>query len=146
MEDQYISFETAILAKEKGFSFDVDLDDYIDNGGLMFFGQNYKNKNYKLPLSLLFWHTSPNTQQWVDLNLPCPTQSLLKKWLRDKYNIDIVVYPVQMKINDKIIEQFSNIEYSYYFFKNGIQFDVFDNPDTYEKILEKGLIKALNLI
>ena len=63
MREELIKFDTAILAKEKGF--DYDTDDY------------YSSKTKV---------TSVSYNEY-----PAPTQSLLQKWLREKHNIHIVV-------------------------------------------------------
>ena len=61
MEDTLITFETAKLAKEKGFEFKV-VWEYI-----LGFKNNHERDKY------------------------LPTQSLLQKWLREKHNIIVLV-------------------------------------------------------
>ena len=61
MEDTHITFETAKLAKEKGFEFRV-MWEYI-----LGFKNNYERDKY------------------------LPTQSLLSKWLREQHNIIVLV-------------------------------------------------------
>jgi hypothetical protein len=150
MQEQLITFETAKLAKEKGFKFDVDLDDYVVNGGLMFFGKNYKDPNYILPLNLLFWETSPNTQQWIDIDVHCPTQSLLQKWLREVHNIDVEPYLIVMtKNNDIVVEQdFDMKDYTYFLKHKGISQFAGNSgvKGSYEESLEVGLQEGLKLI
>ena len=66
MEEQLISFETAKLAKEKGFeklcNFSYDEDEII----------------------------TANCEQAY--NFVAPTQSLLQKWLREKHNFHICIW------------------------------------------------------
>ena len=62
MEEQLISFETAVLAKEKGFEFRV-VWEYI-----LGFKEDSERDKY------------------------LPTQSLLAKWLREKHNIHLIAY------------------------------------------------------
>ena len=62
MEDTRVTFETAKLAKKKGFEFRV-VWEYI-----LGFKNNYERDKY------------------------LPTQSLLAKWLREKHNIHLIAY------------------------------------------------------
>jgi hypothetical protein len=62
MEDTLITFETAKLAKEKGFEFKV-VWEYI-----LGFKNNHERDKY------------------------LPTQSQLAKWLREKHNIHLIAY------------------------------------------------------
>ena len=123
MEDQLISFETAKLAKEKGF------DERINN----FYNQNG---------NLLY-----NLQQNRNLHsggASAPSQSLLQKWLREVHNIFIEVNFIAY-IPDKA-------QYAAYIkslsSKNmgEILLDGFTIFDKYEEALEQGLYEALKLI
>lgn len=128
MIDRVISFETAILAKEKGFP-QIRLDDvknhYNEHGnlnGTILFAKQYIKDN-KLSGKSCFMNS-----------YVAPTQSLLQKWIRENYGIDLWVekYP-----NDKIYHP---------------QCPMRDNPNgigyfhTYEDALEAVLVIALNLI
>ena len=68
MEDTLITFETAKLAKKKGF-----LKEWADLA--------YKKDDQKL---------YGDTGIYTDY--PAPTQSLLSKWLREKHNIHLIAY------------------------------------------------------
>ena len=68
MEDTRITFETAKLAKKKGF-----LKEWADLA--------YKKDDQKL---------YGDTGIYTDY--PAPTQSLLSKWLREKHNIHLIAY------------------------------------------------------
>lgn len=74
--DELVSFETAKLAKEKGF--DVQTFDWYDYTG------NYHKGFYPHEL-----HECPRYKEYY-----APTQSLLQRWLRDKKNIDIAIVPL----------------------------------------------------
>jgi hypothetical protein len=65
MTDQLISFETARLAKEKGFK-EQTVQMYNDKGKLAF---------------------------WTECTILAPTQSLLQRWLREEHGIDICILP-----------------------------------------------------
>ena len=76
---------------------------------------------------------------------PAPTQSLLQKWLREKYNIYVEI----------IVDQTSKPKFCYgitgYKDKvgcfNALHFRTFSDLEyTYEKALEAGLFHALELI
>lgn len=71
MEEQLVSFETANLAKEKGF---VD----------MAIPQIYIGKGVLWDYSV---HGSCSNYNYVE----APTQSLLQKWLREEHSIHICV-------------------------------------------------------
>ena len=122
MEDQLISFETAKLAKEKGFSnkvlyyYDDDKEKKIN---LNKYGPITKNSN-----------TGVNSTS-------APTQSSLQKWLREVHKIHIMV------------ESFNDDTYwatLVYDFHSGeeTEGDVEDN--SYEETLEKALNFALTKI
>ena len=122
MKDQLISFETAILAKEKGY----DQSPYkTDNA----YGPEYTDgSNIKLRSSSLF---NPNSNTAV-----APTQSILQKWLREEHNIIVLVDTFLGKFICKV----NNIIVT-----NNRTGDIL-KYDTYEKALEIGLIEGLNRI
>jgi len=118
MEDQLIAFETAKLAKEKGFNEKTNFAFYYDGT------QTWNDPGY-------------------DILIARPTQSLLQKWLREKYRIDITVwirfdqsYGVLLckdrnRIGEEIIISVTS--------KNL-------GNNLYELALEQGLYEALKLI
>jgi hypothetical protein len=112
MKEQLITFETAKLAKEKGFNelctFCYDLES----------NKNIAKTNYR------------NSESRVG-NLSAPTQSLLQKYLREKYGIKVYCVPNNHDIN----------RWHVYVDRKPIF-----NDFNYEKVLEKGLYKALKLI
>ena len=121
MEEQLISFETAKLAKEKGFDYyseslycSVYLDNYELYNDMCVPLQHEKLEQYK-----------------------APTQSLLQKWLREVHNIIVYV----KKDFDSLSEYFEMD-----IVKNNESFTEFEHFGSWEIALEKGLQKALNLI
>lgn len=94
MNEQLISFKTAILAKEKGFEFN-----------------NKRSQN--------------------DYQGEYPTQSLLQKWLREEYKINVYCMPCLYDEN-------------LWFHNIASRFKVF--VGTYEEALEDGLYQTLKLI
>lgn len=119
MKDELIEFETAKLAKEKGFNNAVKgMPRYEPDGTISASG---------------FW----------DYNLAAPTQSLLQRWLREVHGIDVDVWcnasgwGVDLnKTNGTCIKGhvLDNVETDSGMF------------ETYEEALEAGLLEALKLI
>lgn len=117
MEDQLISFETAKLAKEKGFNLHVDYLYYIQNVVLHRAGNI--NPKYKEPIH----------NDWVSV----PTQSLLQKWLRNNHNIHIK------------LEWYEDGDWEYWLI--GDMFSYQEDGEyysSYEEALEEGLKGALS--
>jgi len=111
-KEQRISFATAKLAKEKKFSW-MHADFYIDKR---------ENGDYT--------------------DLPCVPQSLLQRWLRDNYSIEMSIRPFyetlpvrkRTYVCDAIeIERTGHVIKSH-------------RCDTYEEALEEGLQNGLKLI
>jgi hypothetical protein len=129
MKDKLISFKTAKLAKEKGF--DEECGDFfeIDNES------NILSSSHGLAVI-----KRNNIKHFIS----APTQSLLQKWLREKYHI--VVQPMFIGGLTKATSWYDFIYYS----------NLTDGEDdkkivdlkykTYEEALEKGLQEALKLI
>jgi predicted transcriptional regulator len=122
MEAQLISFETARLAKYKGFNINTyysyrKFDDHIET----------------------FHHDKNNDVFTKSSYVPAPTQSLLQKWLREKHNIHVWLIPAEV---DKTYRAYVSF---------GIKLDLLENLRTksffnYEEALEDGLQEALKLI
>lgn len=130
MKEELISFETAKLAKENGF--DLVVHAFYDKNMCIDETMYHNWNEYKAAYS-------------------APTQSLLQKWLREKYNKYVKVHPVY---RDEKIQW----EYVIFFldepllsgtdgFKN--RMSLLDYPyywETFEEALENGLQEALKLI
>jgi hypothetical protein len=130
MKEELIVFETAKLAKEKGF--DWDCESY------------YKPNTKELPSNLngkRSWnHVVPAKEYYS-----APTQSLLQKWLREKHNIHIPVNWVYKKSYDTDVDWHYNVKGIGLTSNNLIDLDE-TKFNTYEKALEVGLLEALKLI
>ena len=142
IEEQYVSFETAKLAKEKGF------DEEFEN---MHVWNNFKGEiledvsGYNMKNS----HLCKNSYS-------APTQSLLARWLREKHHIHVIPFPNGCDNNGKSIYG-CNI---WYVDINGTEFGVHfpcypiyihgNNSSrkrvSYEEAMEAGLQVALNLL
>ena len=132
MKEQLISFETAKLAKEKGF--------FQETNRLEIPYYNYKGE-FKGDVSDWRIRKYIRGENTSDIEfVSAPTQSLLAKWLREQHNIYVT-------------SQIGNLDfintYHYeirYIDKNKFMCKVNGNFKTYEEALEIGLQKALKLI
>lgn len=124
MIDQLISFETAKLAKEKGFSIPTETC-WIETRSPLF----------KSP-----FHTVRNKVGYITEGCDYinePTQSLLQKWLREVHNIHLMVRRSQLNMWKCFYEkETSNSTCTWWS----------NSTTTYESALEQGLIEALKLI
>ena len=123
MKEELISFETAKLASE--VCFDI-ITKYI-------YCSEYKNR-------YLNTYTCSEQMYW------CPTQSLLQKWFREKYEFELWVQPVVEGIPE--YEAYKEYKYIYLGFskKTGEGFSGGSKNASFERTLEIGLQEALNLI
>lgn len=123
MEEQLITFETAKLAKEKGFDIKVETF-YMGDSEENFLHNAGKKDNWNNHKCLL-------NESELSNDYSAPTQSLLQKWLREEHGIDVYCMPV----GDDSYKWYNNI--------------ASHNPvltGTYEEALEVGLQEALKLI
>lgn len=136
MKEQLIEFETAKLAKEKGFNW-MTKDGYridLDGEGELWEGWDlWLSDHYHFRLEKL-------------QNVAAPTQSLLLKWLREVHKIYIEISVQEAEVVAtwywKIFTH-RDVGKGLIWIKadsNGIK------TSTYEEALEKGLQKALKLI
>lgn len=138
----YITLKTALLAKLLGF--DWECDNVYENSEcvkLMYYegdGTGYtKNGNSGIGTT--------------EIDCTAPTQSLLHRWLREEYNIDVVITPERFKdgINYCVqAEQFDlSSDDSYAFVVKGSSlFNDNGEYPAYELAMEKGLYEGLKLI
>jgi hypothetical protein len=132
MKEEFINFETAKLAKEKGFDVETNDSYVLNSSNQNKFHEGMGCNNYK-----------------TDLPFICaPTQSLLQKWLRDIHSIDITVitnyvdsgriYYVGLSYVNK--DNLVDIWFSKDITHQNIEYK------THEQALEKGLFKSLKQI
>jgi hypothetical protein len=127
MKDDLISFETAKLAKEKGFDEKVYRE--YDKSGYL----RCTSKSADVVLG-------PYDELLKSIEYPASTQSLLQKWLREECNINIDI-------------RANAVSGLYYFFYLSQTSDPFytlfvseKDSDTYEEALEYALKESLKLI
>lgn len=123
MEEKLVSFNTAKLAKEKGF--DISTNKYWCN--------------YYIDEPFNKWKLLPTEELSISfMEFAAPTQSLLQKWLREVHNIHLVIKPrFKGDLNNPIVDYSYNGE-------KGDRNNIF--YPTYEEALEVGLQEALKLI
>lgn len=137
MEEQLISFETAKIAKEKGFDEKVYRE--YDKSGYL----RCTSKSADVVLG-------PYDELLKSTEYPAPTQSLLQKWLREVHNIIVTSKPYQDDVSNETDE---DIEFQT-LWENEIldvkdSYNIFsDNTfyHSYEEALEIGLQESLKLI
>ena len=149
MKEEIVSFETAKLAKKKGFSLHIE-----DNIQLyQWYDENGKLHSYETIVSKKFG-TNPyrkmdasdfeakliSMDNSLDNVILAPTQSLLQKWLREKHNIEIIIKPIYDYVTLKVYSYTNSVLNRY----GAMQYD--SSETTYEETLEKGLQEALKLI
>ena len=139
MKEKLISYNTARLAKEKGFN---EPCTYWNDGEqeTMFVGHRMD--------STLTNSDIDNNPFYKRIPFSCtiPTQALLQKWLREKYELELWVQPVVEGIPE--YEAYKEYKYIYLGFsrKTGEGFSGGSKNASFEKTLEIGLQEALDLI
>lgn len=143
--EKRISYQTAKLAKEKGFDWETTYYHSIYNG---VYDENDLKKGYSGSANpKTNWNADKKYDSDVDL-YSAPTQSYLQKWLRDKFNIHVT--PDETFTYALI----TNIGYYARVYKpnpeNDYGFEILYSADSfcgyYEEALEEGLYNALLLI
>ena len=132
MKDEVVGFETAKLAKEKGF-------DAIVSCGYTDEGLEYRPSYWDIDCDVNEIVLKNDSLDKDTAKYLAPTQSLLQRWLREVHSIDCWIAPFIGEDEEC---------YSGIIFKNKqdafIDEDVFGN--SYEESLEKLLQEALKLI
>lgn len=139
MEDQLVSFELAELANSKGFRLTKNSNPeyYGDDINYDLFTEYWYND--KKELESIAYPGDEGLSDYVSKEnchslILAPTQSLLQKWIRENYKIQILIQHHYL-VHDEI-------KYSYQIndIKNRTAYN------TYEEALEAALFEALNLI
>jgi len=166
MKEELISFETAKLAKEKGFNIPVPKY-YLSNGSLkVSFEDSYGNeREYKFDADdlnhdwnvkgwiihkdggMCFGCKSDNKNYFISYS--APSQSLLQKWLREVHNCYIKIVPeaytTGINFNWQVLF-YDPLDVTCWDIKStGLYGDNGEFP-TYELALEAALLKSLTLI
>jgi len=125
-----IKYETAELAKEKGFPQNIPYDHYIVG----------EDKKFMTD----YFYKSSLIDDYKNNLLGCPTQSELQKWLRDEKSLYIDIY-TECTVNE--ILGFNYKITSWYVLPQQYKRENISGFElTYEQALEQALINGLNLI
>lgn len=142
MKEVTISFDTAILAKSKGFNKTV------------YYEHTKEKLWYSIDGKKVLWSTFDSDEEdyverHLDILIPAPTQSLLQKWLREVKITDVIIYDIYVYNGTRSMWNRN--------YKARVADDDLTNPNevihdtsdpnffnTYEEALEFGLNKALN--
>ena len=135
MVNEIISFEAAELAQQKGF--DLKCRGYYQT-------KEYKYSNLKNPIlrqngtSHGIKNYNNQNNKWVKAYglVSAPTQSLLQRWLREKYNIHAFVIPISKRYHSHCIEYGNKL----------VDSRPIGTYKSYEEALERALIEGLKLI
>lgn len=132
IKEQLILFETAKLAKNKGFKIGIGW----------------------YSIDSIFYYKGELTTNYRGDNPCAPTQSLLQKWLRDVHKIIVwvtagyymsnIIYNVEISYIDKDTNLFKEITPKLSNYSNMGYGGTYE--DSYDAALEIGLIEALKLI
>ena len=92
MKEAYVSFETAKLLKEKGFneSCNSTYDTAVLGG---------KPKFYKYDVLHFFPNGMKNSDDKYGMVISAPTHQMAMAWLREVYNIDIIIFHEKLPNN-----------------------------------------------
>ena len=132
MKEELVSFETAKLAKEKGFKEEVYA--YYDASNNLDFAGSEWGEISSFEKDFLYDYNSYKKDPPYDYIFhSAPSQSLLQKWLREKHNILLTVE-----------YSLAKDDWFYYIYKSNL--NEYHHFETYEKALEAGLKKGLSLI
>jgi hypothetical protein len=150
MKEKIITFETAKLAKEKGFDWKVnnswDQDKDGDEFVLLYLVTKAPDVNW-------------NSEEWYTKTPTCysaPTQALLQKWLREEHDIRVLID--FETIDDSETAYVWNIvqdlpegkgrkkdTWNFYNRLSSFSMERMEWYNTFEEALEKGLLAALKL-
>ena len=142
MEDKIVSFETAMLLKEKGFNEPCSY--YYENNDL------YKLGYYHGEGTGFVRNNSPIDGRFLCEEMQCtaPTQSLAQKWLRETRNITFNANPhsndgkIIYVVTIKVISNKKHVDFN-------VMMDTSNRAtmfDTYEDAIEEGLKYCLKTI
>ena len=134
MEEQLISFETAKLAKEKGFNA-LCYDAFNSKGNL--YSNGWCEYLYDNKVEIPF-----RSGVLESKDVLAPTQSLLAKWLREKHDIHFEIKPI-FDVNE--IRPY-HISISKNLSGKNFKYKIIGTRETYEEALKIGLQEALKLI
>lgn len=137
MKEQLVTFETAKLAKEKGFDwvvFRTYHEDFPKEKAELQYDGDYDDA----------WIDEQNWNNWYEGHISAPTQTLLQKWLREEFGLIMWVQPCWE--DDRSIEG-----YTFELVRDDKQGSLLGEDhdefwDKFEDAFEAGLQKTLTFI
>lgn len=155
MKDKLVSFDTAKLAKEKGFSIPTQKA-YIEEELFVNFEESYGEREFYFNADDFYenWNKKDwlfnkrgnecfgcklDNRRWFEA-YSAPTQSLLQKYIREEFKLHIVI---NITIDDKWYFEIYNLNR-----KRNSEHPGYDNYlfDSFEEALETALYESLKLI
>jgi len=141
MKDERISFETAKLAKAKGFDAEVNVCyvEYLKTNKSD--NPSFRTKKGDIETESGYF-VNNGVGDLSNKNYTCyarPTQSLLRRWLFEKHNIDVLPFKRYSQIR---LGECYECKYN----DGGLILTTNFDSETYEEGMEKGLQEALKLI
>lgn len=145
IKEQYVSVETAKLAKEKGYN---ELCCTIYKDGLLKIHKSHNGNNYSNLIS---------NKGLSGKCFSAPTKLLLARWLREKYNVHVIPKPIydsdrleqygcDIHCPDKNGLVFTIISHVFPVYKQTPNHNMTKELGTYEESMEAGLQEALKII
>lgn len=149
MREELIQFDTAKLAKEKGFNWDVDDMSHQEHSGLMAYfkyfahprGTKEKHSRGIKLSSIGSDHNITCAEVSSEFIAFAPTQSLLQRWLREEHDIH-----VELGLIDSPNDYWVRVDVSALALETIWSHNPETRLKTYELALEAGLKEALTLI
>ena len=142
MKEELITFETAKLAKEKGFNNLESLTYFYTKPNSKMFGIDEEGRSYPIKnTSKKLYKCGEHAALRIESIIEAPTQSLLQKWLRDVYKIEVTCYKEDNNKYSVSRGKFTSTENTLSGTTGNINYF-----DSYEEALEVGLLDALKLI
>ena len=150
MEDTLITFETAKLAKDKGFDLYCEKQYYKCGKLSGFTGYDFMKKHHKNSAIHNITHKDYEGNNFENYESYCtaPTQSLLRKWIREVHNIDINIIYDAITYEVHLVHPHHDNGNELSYITRLPSGSLIDNTCklTYESALEYALIESLKLI
>lgn len=143
MTDEIIKFDTAKLAKEKGFGLMTFY--YCTKEGKLVEPSIENGSSTDVEFKVYLTEFLENHNGKYSTTFSAPTQSLLQRWLREKHNINITIVSGKLgKQWEFILTHIDKVD-SFHEYKE-FYHSAIGNFISYEEALEVGLVAALKLI
>lgn len=153
IQEDLITFETAVLAKSKGF--DLETLHFYTKPNSKMFGIDEHYRNYPIKnISKKLYRVGVHAVLNIENIYYASSHSLLAKWLRDVHNIVIIMDYATHQDDEPIghityycmINKFTPEIFTSSFDEGSEDDGITEYYDTYEQALEQGLQIALKLI